>query len=123
MSEKEERAARFTAWLLKHSDRYVLKEVYDLSGIYSELYNKSTGECIKFSNSEEFSTLLEGIIGENFLLDNQERFTLNCEYDNDAGKVYIQVTNERDGKSTVLDGADIFRQVYEWIEKERKNFD
>ena len=55
--------------------------------------------------------------GLRFLLDNQERFNLNCEYDNDAETVYIQLSDKKTGQETVFDGADIFRQIYEWSEK------
>ena len=47
--------------------------------------------------------------GLDFLLDNQERFNLNCEYDNDAETIYIQLSDNQTGQITVFDGADIFR--------------
>lgn len=55
--------------------------------------------------------------GLQFLLDNQERFNLNCKYDNNAEMIYIQLSDNQTGQETVFNGADIFRQVYEWMAK------
>lgn len=53
--------------------------------------------------------------GQQFLLDNHEKYILNVEYDFDGERIFIQLNNKVNGDCTVFDGSDIFRQVYEFI--------
>jgi len=58
--------------------------------------------------------------GKEFLLDNQERYQLNCEYDNDAEQIYIQLSDKFTGEETVFDASDILKQVFFWIVRNEK---
>lgn len=56
-------------------------------------------------------------LGEKFLLSHEDTYKLETEYDFDGERVFIQLKNNDNGDCTVFDSSDIFRQVYEFINK------
>lgn len=58
--------------------------------------------------------------GEQFLLDNHEKCRLEVEYDFDGERIFIQLTDKDSGTCTVFDGSDIFRQVHEFVSREKE---
>lgn len=56
-------------------------------------------------------------LGEQFLLSHESTYRLETMYDFDGKRVFIQLNNKDNGDCTVLDASDIFRQVYEFINK------
>ena len=55
--------------------------------------------------------------GEQFLLDNHEKYRLEVEYDFDGERIFIQLTDKDSGTHTVFNGSDIFRQVHEFVSR------
>lgn len=60
-------------------------------------------------------------LGEQLLLNENAKHTLEVEYNTDMEQVFIQLRNKADGKCTVLNADSIFEQAYDFLTKKHEN--